>query len=309
MAEAVHRQMEFMVPEMREFQEKGLFSEDEVQMIVQKRRDFEYSIAKTSVSRLDFLNYIEFEINLEKLRLKRKSRLNIKGKKSLTDYSIITHVQRLFEKACLRFPHDISMWLSYIEFCKWSKSYHVLSRAFAKAIQFNPRCHLVWIAAAKHEWDYMSNITACRIIFLRALRLCAHESLLWSEYFRMELLFYVKLQQRKRVLFSTVDVELSSSSQQVDNQAQGVDLNQLPGGQVQQQETENEDDARYFSGDLFEIIINNAHNQVVGDKLKLQQSLQDIVDSVVNKFQFLRDDPAFMKINALLQQKIKENDS
>ncbi len=97
-ADQVQRLLEDMVPELEDLQKKRLFSKPEVKSIVAKRTAFEYSLlrrmhgsgsgatATTNRSGLgdaatsgknDFLRYIEFELNIEQLRLKRKARLGM----------------------------------------------------------------------------------------------------------------------------------------------------------------------------------------------------------------------------------------
>lgn len=96
MAETVQFYLEQMVPELEDFEQKGLFTkvpfryfydskrfaywpgrqeQAEIKAIVKKRTNFEYALKRRIAKKIDFLRYIEYEMNLEALRKKRKARL------------------------------------------------------------------------------------------------------------------------------------------------------------------------------------------------------------------------------------------
>ncbi|XP_020606073.1 U3 small nucleolar RNA-associated protein 6 homolog [Orbicella faveolata] len=72
MAEYVHQNLEGMLPELEELERMGVFSSDEIRTIIRKRREFEYRLQKRIVQKTDFLRYMQYEINLDLLKKKRK---------------------------------------------------------------------------------------------------------------------------------------------------------------------------------------------------------------------------------------------
>merc|ERR1711977_166064 len=71
--------LEQAVPQLQEFKEKKIFSEDEIRTLVKKRSDFEHKVLARGSKPVDFARYAAWEIGLEKLRNKRCKRMKIKG--------------------------------------------------------------------------------------------------------------------------------------------------------------------------------------------------------------------------------------
>ncbi|CAA9990673.1 U3 small nucleolar RNA-associated protein 6, putative [Plasmodium knowlesi strain H] len=72
MTDKVCRMVENMVYEFNDLKRKELFTDKEIVTIANKRRNHEYTINSSSSILLNYILYIEFEINLEKIREKRK---------------------------------------------------------------------------------------------------------------------------------------------------------------------------------------------------------------------------------------------
>lgn len=89
MAEKVQQRIEKRLPELEDLLVKELFSQEELNHIIKKRKAFEFAISRRITQKADYLRYIEYEINLEQLRVKRKSRLS----KSKTFLSSSHHLQ------------------------------------------------------------------------------------------------------------------------------------------------------------------------------------------------------------------------
>ncbi|CAG8840603.1 19230_t:CDS:2, partial [Racocetra persica] len=107
-------------------------------------------------------DYEQYEMNLEQLRKKRKERLALRGKTSISDYAITRRLYHIFDRAVIKFKGDISLWLQYIEFAKSAGAGKLLGKIFGRALQFHPTKPLFWILAAKWEFEANANITASR---------------------------------------------------------------------------------------------------------------------------------------------------
>ncbi|KAJ2347583.1 U3 snoRNP protein, partial [Coemansia sp. RSA 2618] len=179
-----------------------------------KRTKFEYALRRRRAGRADFLRYIEYEINVDALRRQRKQRKQQQGAKTtLSDFSITQRIIAIFERAVVRHPEDVSLWLQFVEFIKSRRRLsaadgdeeddghsRLLSRVFARAISAHPYESQLWIKAAAHELEVNMNGSAARALLQRALRLIADDRRLWIEYFRLELLLVEKIKARRRVL-------------------------------------------------------------------------------------------------------------
>ncbi|TMW63746.1 hypothetical protein Poli38472_002687 [Pythium oligandrum] len=206
MADTVQVMMEKMIPELEDLQEKKLFNADEIHQIVEKRREFEYMMKRVPLRKLDGLRYIEYELNLEALRKKRKDRLGLQ-KMSISDTAGIRRVHSIFDRVLFKHRGSIDLWLQYIEFCKTENSGRVLSHVFTRALQSHPRSPELWIEAASFEFSVNLSVDSARVLMQRAIRINKHEPKLWHEYFRLELLYIQKLSVRREILKLDEDSE------------------------------------------------------------------------------------------------------
>lgn len=199
MAEHVQQNLERMVPELEELERLGIFSRDEIRNIIRKRRDFEYVLHRKGAKKTDYLRYMQYELNLDMLRKKRKSRLRIRGRLR-GEYAGITRIHSIFQIALHKFMGDVKLWIQYIDFCKRVHSTMALGKTLARALQFHSEKPSLWIMAAKWEFEDNNNVPNCRALFQRGLRVNSSSKQLWLEYFRMELLHLEKIKKRRAVL-------------------------------------------------------------------------------------------------------------
>ena len=155
MENAIHRRLESMVPSLEHWKKFELFSKEEIQKIIKKRRQIEFSLTGTSSSRDGYLEAIDYEIKLNallqlrwkeaKFKIKTSSKDKMQGeesanlKKKKKDkipkqhlYSIVTRIHSLFERYLKFHSNDFSFWNQYFEFCLKSGSAHKLGAALAK---------------------------------------------------------------------------------------------------------------------------------------------------------------------------------
>ncbi|KAJ2554007.1 U3 snoRNP protein [Coemansia sp. RSA 1878] len=214
MAEVVQYHLEQMVGELEDLERRDLFTKPELKAIVKKRTKFEYALRRRRVKCIDYLRYIEYEINVDALRRQRKQRKQQhSAKTTLSDFSITQRIIAIFERAVVRHPEDVQLWLQFVEFIKSRRRMstgdadeeddghsRLLSQVFARAISAHPYESQLWIKAAAHELEVNMNGSAARALLQRALRLISDDKELWIEYFRLELLLVEKIKARRRVL-------------------------------------------------------------------------------------------------------------
>ncbi|KAL2495409.1 RNA-proCES [Forsythia ovata] len=204
MADVVQFKLERMLNELDDLERRGLFSRREIAEIVKQRRKFEYRLKRPSPLKPDFLAYIDYEKQLDALRLLRKKSLsknsgNKNSKKSVSDYAGVSRILEIYRLATTRFKSDIELWFQYLEFCRL-RGHGRMKKALAQLVRFHPKVSGVWIYAAAWEFDHNLNVTSARALMQSGLRACPTSEDLWVEYLRMELTYLNKLKARKVAL-------------------------------------------------------------------------------------------------------------
>ncbi|KAF8964000.1 U3 snoRNP protein [Entomortierella lignicola] len=228
MADTVQFYMEEMIPEMRDLEQKGLFSKKEIASIIKKREKFEYALKRRISKKADFLRYIEYEMNLEALRKKRRARMVSSTKQSISDYAGPRRIYFIYKRCLTKFKGDISIWLQYINYAKKTGASRTLGKIFAQAIQLHPTNEKLWILAAAWEWEENANVVAARVLLQRALRLNTTTENLWHEYFRLELVYIAKILARREVLGIETSTEQIEQDLLKDKEVDSDNMIQLP---------------------------------------------------------------------------------
>lgn len=176
-------------------------------------------------------------MNLEALRSKRRERLG-KTRHSISDHAGIQRIHFLFERLCTKFHGDLTLWLAYIDFVKRSSSSKSLGRIFGRTIQLHPTKAEPWLAAAAWEWEENGNVGAARTLLQRGLRFNTTSKAMWIQYFKLELMFLIKIMERRRLL----GIDTKDNVEEEQKTAQ-VHLGKLPS---QEDEANPFNDVRYF---------------------------------------------------------------
>nr|AAO15383.1 multiple hat domains [Mus musculus] len=198
MAEIIQERIEDRIPELEQLERIGLFSHAEIKAIIKKASDLEYKIHRRTLLKEDFINYVQYEINLLELIQRRRARIKYSFKKDEIEYSMVHRVQGVFGRASAKWKDDVQLWLSYIVFCKkWGTKTH-LSKIFSAMLAIHSNKPALWIMAAKWEMEDRLSSESARQLFLRALRFHPECPKLYQEYFRMELMHAEKLRKEKQ---------------------------------------------------------------------------------------------------------------
>lgn len=188
-----------MLPELEDLAQRELFSQPEIKSIIKKRRDFEYTLKRRKLFRVDYLRCIQYEIRLDLLRRKRKKRLGTR-KLTLSDHAVTRRIHGLYNRALRRFKTDVILWAQYINFCKSSGAQKQLGRVYASALQANPTSVSLWIDAAAWEYEGNQNMLNARALMQQGLRFNDESQQMWSEYLRLELLYIRQIKSRQVIL-------------------------------------------------------------------------------------------------------------
>ena len=196
--------LEQCIPEVDDLIEKELFTKQEVNKIMKKRTDFEHRLCSRGSTVNDYMRYVEYESNVDKLRLKRVKRLLHGSKKySLSDYSIHRRIDFIFKRGCQKFPKNLKLWSLYLNYLKSRGnkiSYKKIHTVYNELLRLHPTNVDIWISCAKYEYERYANFNTCRTVFQNALRFNHDSPQLWLEYFKFELNFVTKLINRRKVM-------------------------------------------------------------------------------------------------------------
>ncbi|XP_008693591.1 U3 small nucleolar RNA-associated protein 6 homolog [Ursus maritimus] len=198
MAEIIQERIEDRLPELEQLERIGLFSHAEIKAIIKKASDLEYRIQRRALFKEDFINYVQYEINLLELIQRRRTRIGYSFKKDEIENSIVHRVQGVFRRASAKWKDDVQLWLSYIVFCKKWATKAQLSKVFSAMLAIHSNKPALWIMAAKWEMEDRLSSECARQLFLRALRFHPECPKLYQEYFRMELMHAEKLRKEKQ---------------------------------------------------------------------------------------------------------------
>ncbi|AAS52997.2 AER317Wp [Eremothecium gossypii ATCC 10895] len=219
--------LEQCIPEVSDLVDNGLFTKNEVNTIMKKRTDFEHRLNSRGSSTSDYLKYIEYEKNVEKLRLKRVKRI-LQGSKrnSVSDWSIQQRIVFIFQRGCNKFPKDIKFWALYLQHLKSSgnkASYRKIHSVYNQLLKLHPANVDVWISCAKYEYEVHANFKSCRTVFQTGLRFNPDSAKLWFEYVKFELNFVTKLINRRKVMNLISEREQALDMQQQQDLAKDDD--------------------------------------------------------------------------------------
>ncbi|KAJ1969158.1 U3 snoRNP protein [Dispira parvispora] len=220
MGDPVQIRIEETFLELDQYKLRGLFEPSEIKALVKRRTYFENLLFRQAPKKVDYLRYIEYELNLNALREKRAGRMVYKvvkrddPKRRKTQWSMLSsmsnpafarHValkrcETIFERALSRYMGDVNLWLQYLEELKRLKKHSLLAKTYSRAIRVHPTKPQLWLQAASYEYGEQGYVLGARALFQRGLRLNPTSTELWLEYFKMELLYAEKLCQRHELM-------------------------------------------------------------------------------------------------------------
>ncbi|KAK1828718.1 U3 small nucleolar RNA-associated protein 6-domain-containing protein [Podospora conica] len=186
--------LERAAPELREFEDKEIFTKDEIRSLVTKRSDHEHTILSPGASPSDFLAYVAWERSLDRLRTKRCARLRIHQSNSRASHA---RTFSIFERAVLKHPGCLPLWTAYLDFAaREAKASKRWRRIVTRAIRLHPADAGLWALAGRRA-ARDGDMERARAHFLRGCRFCVGEATLWIEYARCEMEWLGRVEAKK----------------------------------------------------------------------------------------------------------------
>ncbi|WQF85341.1 Putative U3 small nucleolar RNA-associated protein [Colletotrichum destructivum] len=193
-AEKARFYLERSVPQLREWEEKEIFTKDEIRTIVQKRSDFEHRILAPRSKPDDFSAYAKWEHSLETLRAKRCKRMKIGH--VVSQHTSQARVLAIYERAVNRHPGRKDLWLEYLAYTADVKATKRWRRTMAAALRMMPTDADLWVFAGRRSASN-GDMGGARGYFMRGCRFCTTEGTLWIEYARCEMEWLAKMEAKK----------------------------------------------------------------------------------------------------------------
>lgn len=211
-AEKARFYLERSVPQLREWEEKEIFtkvspcshawtswvadkSQDEIRTIVQKRNDHEHRILSPGNTPSDWSAYAKWEQSLDSLRAKRCRRLKIRHLES--NYASQGRVLAIYERGVNRHTQSSALWREYLNYTAGIKAAKRYRKTMTNALRMMPTEPELWVMAGRRA-AYNGDMAAARGFFMRGCRFCIKDGTLWLEYARCEMEWLQKVDKRKK---------------------------------------------------------------------------------------------------------------
>ncbi|EGC30237.1 hypothetical protein DICPUDRAFT_158038 [Dictyostelium purpureum] len=165
----------------------GIITKQECKDIMKKREYHEIKIYNRNAHKSDFLTYIKYELDLDKLFHERGKEKHIEFDFRLR--SALRHAFILFGSATKKFPKDESLWISSLNIRMRRASKEGTGRLFSIALQNLPRSPRLWKLAATFEFEVNKNIQNARNLIQAGIQFNKTDHSLWHHFFLMELTY------------------------------------------------------------------------------------------------------------------------
>lgn len=156
--ERVQYSLERTLPVLRLLDSEGILSKEELQAVTSQRRDFEARLIRRKAEKQDFLHYIAFEQDVNRLILLRARARQECEAAEAEKYGASDSTQLLprhffakiaanfsavcisiFERMARKFPWDIDCWEQYLNFVKRQKMRVIVGRVYARCVSVDVR--------------------------------------------------------------------------------------------------------------------------------------------------------------------------
>ncbi|KAL0265906.1 UNVERIFIED_CONTAM: hypothetical protein PYX00_011623 [Menopon gallinae] len=181
----VQSSMEKMVPELESYRRFDVFTEEEINDIVETRRIHEYRLQRCSKQLVDYLRYIQYEMDLEQRKdaIKKEKFIGATHHVFETSHRIVS----LFRAALQKFPQDKALFVQFVEYAMSRKHYDDLKLFFGGYCLRNMRDVDLWIFCAGKLLE-MGDADSARVMMQKGIRANPGSPKIKLEYFRLEVL-------------------------------------------------------------------------------------------------------------------------
>lgn len=188
MIDTVQRSLERMASELESYRKRKIFDEKQLKKVLETRKSFENKLARKNRKLIDFLEYIDSEKRLERIRNKKIMDMGIQIEEA--DLALTENIIKTYEKALYYFDEP-SIVRDFSEYCIKKKRFEEMKTAFSKKCLKNTSDADLWIFCAQKLWE-IDDINGARELFIKAISVNTDKRL-YVEFFRFECLYVLKL--------------------------------------------------------------------------------------------------------------------
>ncbi|KAI0427169.1 U3 small nucleolar RNA-associated protein 6-domain-containing protein [Xylaria sp. FL1042] len=192
-AEKARFYLEQAVPQLREFEAKGIFNPDEIRSLVRKRTDYEHIVLSPGNKAQDWVNYVAWERSLEALRAKRCRRLEIR---TSSKHAGEGRVFGILERSVNRHPGSMELWKEYLSYATKMRATKRYRKVMTRALRMHPAKPELWVLAGQKAASN-GDMHAARGFFMRGSRFCTRDPTVWLAYAKCEMEWLEKMEARK----------------------------------------------------------------------------------------------------------------
>lgn len=184
MIDQIQRVLEWMAPELESYRKRRIFTQKQIQKIIDNRRRFENKLQRSNKKLIDFIIYANSEKSLEKLRSRRVGQLGVGFEE--TDALLQANIIKIYTRG-LHYFSEPALLRDFSEYCVKKKAYSEMKETFATKCLKNLTDTDLWIYCAQKLWE-VNDIDGARRLFMKGIgvnsdpRLCV-------EFFRLECLY------------------------------------------------------------------------------------------------------------------------
>ncbi|KAM0679848.1 U3 snoRNP protein [Glugoides intestinalis] len=188
MIDRAQKSLEIIAEELVSYRNRSLFNEKQMKKILENRKQFENKIARSNKRILDFVEYIESEKKLEKIRNKKIVQLKVGMEE--TDFILTRNIVNLYKKALYYFDEP-TLLKDFAEYCIKKRKIDDMKTIFASKCLKNISDSEMWIFCAQKLWE-IDDIDGARELFIKGISI-NNNSKLRVEFFRLECMYAGKL--------------------------------------------------------------------------------------------------------------------
>lgn len=188
MIDKVQKALEIMAPELASYKTRKIFTEAQINRIIENRRRFENKLQRSAKRISDFIGYAHSELKLEKIRNKKIAETGAGLEE--TDLILENNIFKIYENAIYHFNEPFLI-KEYSEYCIKKKAVERMKTTFASKCLKNLRDTDLWIYCAQQLCE-VEDSDGARSLFMKAISV-NQDYRLYIEFFRFECIFAQKL--------------------------------------------------------------------------------------------------------------------
>ncbi|KAJ2891482.1 hypothetical protein MKZ38_000326 [Zalerion maritima] len=209
-AEKARYFLEKSTPQLHSLKTLGIFTDEEIKTLVSTRSEHEHIVLSSGSSPSQWLSYIDWDVSLENLRLRRCRKLHVHNSSSHVGEA---RIFKTFERAVERHPASLELWERYLDFAeeKTSAAGRKWNTVWNRAVRLHSRNAGLWIRGAMKMAEH-GDMNKARERFMYGCRNCVgggkdggEAAKVWTQYAKAELEWLARTEKKLKLGKYSVD--------------------------------------------------------------------------------------------------------